>query len=242
MTHVRAVPVSIVLLALISSAMLAQSGHDLFQQALVQERTYGNLEQAIELYERIVSNFPDDRPLVASALVQLGSAYEMMGGAGARTAYRRVVREFADQSEEARVARARLSALPTSGGPTYTFAFDGLRVDEPGQPAPYDLSPDGRRLVFIDRRPGVPGPGLYVWDGEGGDVRPAVTADAVSGPIERLLNPRWSPDGERIAFIARFPERDRLMGLYVFDLDKGALERVDDTFGSDLCWTPDGSS
>src|SRR5678816_1217724 len=54
----------------------AQSGYDLFQQALMKERAEQNLTEAIRLYERIVSDFKSNRPLVARTLVQLGSAFE----------------------------------------------------------------------------------------------------------------------------------------------------------------------
>ena len=46
-----------------ASAAQAQSGHDLFQQALVQERVEGNLEGAIQLYGRVVAEYPSDRAL-----------------------------------------------------------------------------------------------------------------------------------------------------------------------------------
>jgi signal transduction histidine kinase len=51
---------------------LAQSGQDLFQQALVKERADGQLQDAIALYERIVRESSGDRELAARALVQMG--------------------------------------------------------------------------------------------------------------------------------------------------------------------------
>lgn len=51
---------------------VAQTGHDLFQQALVMERANGQLQDAIALYERIAEEFADDRELIAGALVQMG--------------------------------------------------------------------------------------------------------------------------------------------------------------------------
>jgi hypothetical protein len=59
--------------------VLAQTGHDLFQQALVKERADGDLRGAIEIYERIAREFTPDRPLAAKALVQLGQCYEKLG-------------------------------------------------------------------------------------------------------------------------------------------------------------------
>jgi hypothetical protein len=70
--------------------VLAQTGHDLFQQALVKERADGDLRGAIEIYERIAREFTPDRPLAAKALVQLGQCYEKLGSTEAERAYRRV--------------------------------------------------------------------------------------------------------------------------------------------------------
>jgi TolB protein len=246
----RSVSLALALLGLAPVSAVAQGRHDLFQQALLQERTYGNLERAAELYERIVSEFPYDRALSASALVQLGSVYEKLGLSQARMAYRRVLRDFADQREQVRIVRDRLAVLSRSPGgsgssrfePTYTLVSAGIRVGNPGSPAPYDFSPDGRQLVFRDHVPGERHPGLYVTDRGGGSARSLIILDSARGPTEGLWNPRWSPDGTRIAFTARFPGRDQLMGLYVMELDGGAVERMGDSFEGDLCWTHDGSA
>ena len=96
---------------------MAQTGHDLLQQALVRERANGDLRGAIAIYERIVREFRADRPLVANALVQLGSCYERLGSTEAERAYQRVVREFGDQTEFAAQARTRLAGLRTAAAP-----------------------------------------------------------------------------------------------------------------------------
>ena len=98
---------------LVASGAAAQSGHDLFQQALVKERAEGNLQEAIDLYERIAREFPDDHALAAKALVQMGQCYEKLGKSEAKKAYERVIRDYADQAEPLQVARTRLAALTT---------------------------------------------------------------------------------------------------------------------------------
>src|SRR5437660_12835582 len=102
---------------LVSGAVLAQNGNDLFQQALVKERTEGNLTEAIKLYQTIVQKYGADRKLAAKALFQIGQAYEKLGNAEARKAYERVAREFADQKEVAADASRRLTALSGSRSP-----------------------------------------------------------------------------------------------------------------------------
>src|SRR5438105_11320383 len=111
MKNVLTVVIAMGMLALIGGTILAQSGNDLFQQALVKERTEGNLPEAIKLYQSIVQKYGSDRKLVAKALFQIGQAYEKLGNAEARKAYERIAREFADQKEVAADAGRRLAAL-----------------------------------------------------------------------------------------------------------------------------------
>ena len=136
MKNVRLILIGVLLLALSPGWAGAQSGHNLFQQALMQERTHGNLQEAIRLYERIALEFTEDRALAAKALVNLGNACEKLGVPGAQDAYRRIVEEFPDQAEQARTAVARLGALvgpreseqfvAASQEPTYTLLLDEL--------------------------------------------------------------------------------------------------------------------
>src|SRR5438094_5058605 len=120
MKKVLSVVIAIAMLALVGGVVLAQGGNDLFQQALVKERTDGNLPEAIKLYQTIVQKFGSDRKLAAKALFQIGQAYEKLGNAEARKAYERIARDFSDQKEVAADAGRRLAALsapPISNGP-----------------------------------------------------------------------------------------------------------------------------
>src|SRR5450759_2911207 len=114
MKRASTLAIALVLCALSAGMVAGQSGHDLFQQALVKERADGNLAEAIKLYQRVVSEFAQDRALSARALVQIGQCYEKLGEAQAKEAratYERVVREFGDQVEFVAQARVRLAAL-----------------------------------------------------------------------------------------------------------------------------------
>jgi Tol biopolymer transport system component len=189
--------IAVLLCALSAGVVFSQSGHDLFQQALVKERADGNLEEAIKLYKRIVSEFAKDRALSARALVQIGQCYEKLGNAEARKAYERVVREFADQPEPTKVARERLSALTGgAGGTTGRTEMAMRRVWVAGRDAPAGISPDGRYVVFTPS-----------------DIRDLWLRDLQSGEQRRITREaswvKWSfasgsalisPDGNRIAY------------------------------------------
>ena len=61
------------------AALAADSGAELFQKAVTQERAAGNLEEAIKLYQRVAKEFASDRALAAKALVQAAQCYELLG-------------------------------------------------------------------------------------------------------------------------------------------------------------------
>ena len=61
MKNVLILAVTLSLIVLAGSVMLAQNGQDLFQKALVQERAEGNLEEAIASYRQVVRDAGNDR-------------------------------------------------------------------------------------------------------------------------------------------------------------------------------------
>ncbi|MFH1766263.1 MAG: hypothetical protein ABIF09_18930 [Gemmatimonadota bacterium] len=153
---------SVALMLSLDAPALAQTGHDLFQQALVKEQADGDLRAAIALYQRIVQEFAADRALAARALVQMGQCHERLGSQDATSAYQRVLDEYSDQSEMAAEARVRLRALGASAGaPAPTDAsgkgvvfkqigFDGLETPIAR------FTPDGRTVVYVHMKESAP--------------------------------------------------------------------------------------
>ena len=102
------------------SALAAESGAELFQKAVTQERAAGNLEEAIKLYQRVAKEFASGRPLAAKALVQEARCYEKLGQDKAVKLYEQVARDFGDQRELAATASARLAVLRQAEHPAPT--------------------------------------------------------------------------------------------------------------------------
>src|ERR1039458_3651163 len=94
-----------------AAAPAAENANDLFQQALVKERTEGNLPEAIKLYQRIVDKYGSNHMVAAQALLQLAGYQSKLGDAQARKSLERLARDFADQKETVAEARARLAAF-----------------------------------------------------------------------------------------------------------------------------------
>ena len=227
------------LLALGAGTAVAQSGYDLFQKALVKERAEGDLEAAIALYQRIAREHAENRALAAKALVQMGQCYEKLGKAEARKAYRRVIRDYADQQEQAKMARVRLAALtrPKRAADASTMVvrrvWAGPDVDILGAP-----SPDGRYLSYVDWETGD----QAIRDLTTGENRRLTNKGTWLESSEYALFSTMSPDGQQVAYA--WLNKDFLYDLRLIGFD-GSEPRVlysnqELPYLQPAAWSPDG--
>jgi Tol biopolymer transport system component len=216
--------ISLLTLVCIVSLTLAQSGYDLFQKGLVKERAEGKLEEAIAIYQQVVQKYKTDRALVAKALVEIGQCYEKLGQGQAQKAYEQVVREYADQLEQAKIASGRLAAL---SGPVLKPIFTKIRVPT-RLPRLTDmaLSPDGQQLAYITDG--------SVW------LMPVhgPSDPAIAGVPRRLTGEKhvwssahgtcWSRDGKWVSFQAweRLPEGGEEPMIFMASVENGELKRI----------------
>ena len=136
-----------------------------------------------------------NRVVAAKALVRMGQCYEKLGDAGARKAYERVVRDFADQKEAVEQARGRVAALDGGhrGSATVTMrrVSDGREPDNEGRP-----SPDGQWLSYTSPEGDL---GIYhLLTGEKRILKR--NQPNPSGKHGRVEESIWSPDGKQIAY------------------------------------------
>jgi len=187
---------SITIILLLAFAVLASAAQTkpasvLLQEGLYAEQIEGNLEAAIKVYERILKEFPKNRPVAAKALLHIGLSYEKLGRSEARKAYERVLREYADQPEAVSAARVRLTTLGQQEGgqgPIVRRVWADA-ADSYLQGAP---SPDGRYLSCV-------------WDGDLA-IRDLATGQNRRLTNEGLVGKGWasnsvfSPDGKQLAY------------------------------------------
>ena len=183
--------VAIGILLLVSAAVLVgQNGNDLYQQGLAREAA-GDIQGAIQIFERIVRDFSSNRTLTARALLQLGRWSDLLGQDQSRRYYERVVRDYGDQTAAVAEARKRLNDRPTAPIEIKTpFTHD---------PWSFALSPDGRRLVFVATMNGKTS--LWLHELSSGKQAPIPGTESPRyGPSFTGANPFWSPDGRFIGY------------------------------------------
>jgi len=175
----------------------AKSASVLLQEGLYAEEIEGNLDAAIKVYERIVKEFPKNRPVAAKALLHIGLCYEKLGKQEAQKAYQRLIKEFADQKALIAKARSRLSALEKPAtraepkGMTVRKVWEGSDVDNCGE-----ISPDGNYLSYVDWDTGD----LAVYEIATGKKRRLTNKGSWEESDEFAEFSRWSPDSKQIAY------------------------------------------
>lgn len=212
-----------------------------FQRAVQLETIEGNLDAAIDLYQQVIKNNGNNRAIAARALLRLGGCYEKQGNAQASKAYELLLRDYADQSEQAKEAKSRLAALGQSSGDgresnlathlVWTGA-DGVFSNAP--------SPDGRYITYVDWESG----NLAVRDLKSNTSRLLTHEGTWQEPSQVAYSSTWSPDGKQIAY---HWEKGSEVQLRVMAVDN-RLSRIafrDDSEGAwleALDWSPDGES
>ncbi len=190
----RTLALGIALLLCAALLLLAQSGDEIFRQARQKEVVDGDIPAAIQLYERVVRDFPANRALVAQALFQIGECYERLGQPGAsRPYFERLSEQFKDQTEWSARAKARLAAM----------APNRIEIQTPysDNPFAFAISPDGRNLVFQATVDGKTQ--LFLREIDTNKTTPlAGTGTSWFGSQDRGPTPFWSPDGRAIGFFA----------------------------------------
>jgi dipeptidyl aminopeptidase/acylaminoacyl peptidase len=138
-----------------------------------------------------------------------------------------------DQSAAAPATRPRL-AIGSSPGPTFDLAWVGriVRVSDP------QFSPDGKSLVAVITRPD------YEHDL---NVAELALVNVAGGKVRYLTHdrktvsfPRWSPAGDRLAFLAQDGEKHNQ--IYILDMAGGDALQVTHhpTAIQQFAWKPNG--
>ena len=216
-------------------APAAENPSDLFQQALVKERTEGNLPEAIKLYQRIVDKYASNRKVAAQALLQLAECQTKLGDAQARKSLERLVRDFADQKEAVAQARVRLAAL---GGPGGAGGLVARRVLTDASGVGGVLTADGKYISQMDW-----GTGDVLQFEVASGQRSRITNRGPWGERENPVEGHvFSRDGKQIVY-DRYT-KDGVPQLRIRNLDGSGLRTLYSEKGAAQAfdWSPDAGS
>ena len=219
--------VFVLMLVVASSAYAKPSAGVLFQSGLYQEEVKGDLDAAIKVYERIIVNFPKNRPVVAKALLHIGLCHEKLGRAEAQQVYEQILNEYADQPEPVAKARMRLAALIPGDVQRTGAIIQELNIwyGRGGM----SLSRDGKTLAFCRYKDGATN--VFVRNLPSGEEEQITHHETGHGHI-----PVFSPDGSKIAYSHMQKETSPL---HIISLETGQDRTIDpDGFVSD--WSKDG--
>jgi Tol biopolymer transport system component len=226
--HRISVAALVLIIAAVSAAQAQQTAEELYQAGLYEEEVKGDLERAIQLYRDIVAQHGDVRAVAAKALLQLGKCYEKLGRTEAANAYERLLNDYADQSEAAAEARARLAALQRTIRAAEEVGITSRRVWSGLSANAHDPTPDGKYLVCEDAQ----GTGnLALREITTGRSR-YLTQDARHGPPWAYpYAGRVSPDGKWVAH--GYSEQDQGGSLRIVGIDG---ENVRELLRDEGCW------
>ena len=213
---------------------VAQASPDMeLKAAMHQQQVLGDLKGAIAAYRKITEKYPDNRVIVARAMIQMAGCHEMLGETPqARNIYERVVRQFGDQREQAAIANARLAVKQRSAAVTSRKLFESstLALDYEA------VSPDGRYIAYPSIQPGPRG---------------LMIRNVATGQEKQLTNysrsqlattSAFSPDSRMIAFrVARGADGQDLRIIRTDGTGERVIfENENVTASHPVDWSPDG--
>jgi Tol biopolymer transport system component len=211
-----------------AGAIQQETASGLFEKAVYLEETKGDLQQAIEIYGRIIERFADNQPVAAKALYRMGLCHEKMGSQEAQKAYRSLIDRYPGQKEEVALARARLAEL--SAGVLSAArkpSFRQMRI--PTRITPYmNFSPDGGKIAYS-----AP-PECRLWTmSSTSKLGPEFPGEPVALDTGELAveysGHAWSGDGKWIAFTATGGEEVQKRGypgIYIIPSQGGKPRKI----------------
>jgi Tol biopolymer transport system component len=120
----------------------------LFEKAKYTMETKADLEEAITLFESLISTYPDEKEYAAKAQFHVGLCYERLGLKEAQKAYQKVLDNYPDQAQEIALAKERLNLLLSLQATPPKPNFRKIRI-----PTELSwnmaLSPDGQKLLLV---------------------------------------------------------------------------------------------
>ena len=226
-------------LSTIQDALPQESAEQFYEAALFKKEAEGDLQGAVQLFLKIITDFPENRKIAAKAQLQIGICYEKLGLKQAQKAFQKVIDSYPEQTEAVKVANEKLAILLRAQS-VVEKGDKEFKIRKVGSLSIGALSPDGRLFSYVD------------WDTGDGEL---AVMEIATGEKRRLThkpsgdkswyfvtNSIFSPDGKKLAF-TRWKDAD-MIDFRIIDVD-GSGQRIlfsdkEIYHFSPSDWTPDG--
>ncbi|MDJ0940576.1 MAG: S9 family peptidase [Woeseiaceae bacterium] len=123
------------------------------------------------------------------------------------------------------------------GDPTVLKNVDVFQLEVAADP---QISPDGSQIVYVRRSMDImsdrPVSNLWIIDANGGNHRP------LESGARSFSSPRWSPSGDRLAFVTGVDGRGSQIHVRWMDTGQTAMLTNVRQSPSSMAWSPDGRS
>lgn len=194
-TIIKLLALLIIMATGITTSSFSQKPEQLFQQGLIKEEGEGSLQEAIDIYNKVVDDVSAARSLRANALLHVGLCYEKLGQEKAKKTYEKLIADFADQGEVVAIGKKKLANL--NAGRETTKSED-LIIRQVWAPAGdvYGVSPDGRYLNYIN----WDAIELAVRDIKTGETWNITDKGTWKAPVQFPDNSVWSSDSKQLAY------------------------------------------
>jgi len=218
---------SFILVALLAVFITASGFQDsppykvLFEKAKYTMETKGDLNGAIDLFNEIIKEYPDQREYAAKSQLYIGLCYEKMGLEEAQKAYRKVVDNYPEQQQEVAMARENLNRLLALRDVPRKPTFRKIQIPTKLSWS-VRLSPDGKALGLVSDEK------IFIMP-ISGNISPDIPGAPVQLNTEDIdveyTDLSWSQDGKWIAF-NEVPIKDGNQSIYIVPSKGGKPEKI----------------
>ena len=186
----------------ICTPVFSQQAEKLFQQGMMKEEAEGNLEEAIDLYKKVVSDVSAKRSVRANALMHVGICYEKLGKGNALNAYQKIISEYGDQTDIVSLARKKIQSLKSSTNTKLSTGLISERLEKEifGEIWLHDFSPDGKHYLYLNSVNNVEE--IMICNIQTGKKDSITTGNRTGYGFDNTQpwGSKWAPNGMKIAF------------------------------------------
>ena len=179
----------------------AQNGEKLFREGMMKEEGAGNLDEAIDIYYKVVNDVSANRALRAKALMHVGICYEKLGKKNAKNTYQKLIAEYADQTAIVAMVRKKLRSLKVDIPKDLKSGLitQHLQTVMNDKFFSFRVSPNGQQYAFVDYEKFE----IMIHDfaTEKSDSITQGNTWFTKKGASNPSNPIWSPNGNKIAYV-----------------------------------------